>query len=128
MRIVGGRSRSYVVLADGRLVSITVVDIPRALASVEQFQFVQEVPGEVTLNIVRKPGYCESDERVVHENLREKFGDGLQARIVYVDEIRRTARGKRPLLVQRLDLSRYDGVSAPSAMTLEDGTGVEDRR
>lgn len=109
MRLVGGRSRSYVVLEDGRLVSITVVDIPKASDAVEQFQFVQDTPGEVTLTIVRKPSYSEADERVVRANLREKFGDGLKAHVVYAEAIERTARGKRPLLVQRLDLSLYDG-------------------
>jgi phenylacetate-CoA ligase len=114
MRIVGGRSRSYAVLADGRMVSITVVDIPKASAAVEQFQFVQDEPGVVTLKIVRKPGYGDADERVVRDNLREKFGDALRADIVYVDAIERTARGKLPLLVQHLDLSRYDEVPDPS--------------
>ncbi|HTV02907.1 MAG TPA: hypothetical protein VMF13_20335 [Luteitalea sp.] len=110
MRIVGGRSRSYVVLNDGRLVSITVVDIPKASAAVEQFQFEQDTPGQVTLRIVRKAGYSDRDERVVLDNLREKFGDALGARIEYVESIARTARGKLPLLVQRLDLAAYDGV------------------
>ncbi len=108
MRLVGGRSRSYVVLKDGRLVSITVVDIPKAAATVEQFQFVQERPGEVTLYIVRGPGYSDADEATVRRNLLEKFGDALTAHIVYTDAIERTARGKRPLLVQRLDLSQYE--------------------
>ena len=115
MRIVGGRSRSYAVLADGRLVSITVVDIPKASAAVEQFQFVQTAPGVVTLKIVRNPGYSDADERAVLQNLREKFGDALRADIAYVEAIERTARGKRPLLVQHLDLSLYDDVSSAQA-------------
>ncbi len=120
MRIVGGRSRSYAVLADGRLVSITVVDIPKASAAVEQFQFVQDAPGVVTLKIVRNPGYSDADERAVLQNLREKFGDGLRAEIAYVDAIERTARGKRPLLVQHLDLSVYDDITAPATAPVAD--------
>lgn len=112
IRLVGGRSRSYAVLATGHLVPVTLVDIPKAFGAVEQFQFVQDQPGAIALHIVRKPGYSDADTAIVHANLREKFGDALKVDVVFVDEIRPTARGKVPLLVQRLDLSAYEAAPA----------------
>jgi phenylacetate-CoA ligase len=109
MRLVGGRSRNFAVLGDGHLVSVTIVDIPKASSRVEQFQFVQDRPGVMRLNVVPKEGFGPDDVEAIRRNLDEKFGRDLSVEVSVVTSLPRTARGKLPLLDQRLDLSRYGG-------------------
>jgi phenylacetate-CoA ligase len=103
LQVTGGRDRNFLVTKGGGLISITIVDIPNATEHVEQFQFVQEKPGAVTLKILRKKSFTEHDLRLVHRDLEQKFGDMVDVTIEFVDSLERTARGKFSLLVQKLD-------------------------
>jgi phenylacetate-CoA ligase len=102
MRLIGGRDRSFAVTAEGGLISVTIVDIPKATKNIEQFQFVQKQKGELTLRIVKKPNFSNNDIKLIYENLQSKFGDMFKIDIEFVMNIPRTARGKFPLLMQHL--------------------------
>jgi phenylacetate-CoA ligase len=106
MRVTGGRDRNFLVTKNGGLISITIVDIPNATEHIEQFQFVQEQPGAVTLRLLRKKSFTDHDLHLVHRDLQQKFGDMVDVTIEYVDSLERTARGKFSLLVQKLDCDK----------------------
>lgn len=112
IRLIGGRSRNFAVLGDGHLVSLPVVDIPKASSRVEQFQFLQERPGALVLNVVPREGFGPGDVEAIRANVAEKFGAGLDLEVRVVEEIARSGRNKTPLLVQRLDLSKYGAEEA----------------
>jgi len=103
MKIVGGRDRNFAVTKTGGLISVTIIDVPKS-GNIEQFQFVQEEKGVMTLRIVKKEIFSEDDLKLINKNLFEKFGDMMAVRIEFVDKISLTARGKLPLLIQRLNI------------------------
>lgn len=104
LRLSGGRDRNFLVTRSGGLVSVTIVDIPKATAHIEQFQFVQSAPGAVTLKIIKSLAFSDRDLALIHRDLREKFGQELEVTIEFTDRVEHTPRGKLPLLVQKLDL------------------------
>jgi len=104
LKLGGGRDRNFLVTRDGGLISVTIVDIPHATEHIEQFQFVQQVPGAVTLKIIKTSQFGDKDLAQVHQDLEEKFGRAVDVTLEFTDHIERTARGKLPLLVQKLNL------------------------
>ena len=68
-------------------------------------------PGEVTLKIVAPRPPSAEQKRQIAAAFREKTQGGCEARVLRVDTIERTERGKGRMLVQHLDLSRYFGAS-----------------
>lgn len=106
MRLSGGRDRNFVVTKSESLISVTIVDIPNATKNIEQFQFVQDEVGTVTLKILRKDSFSEEDLDLIKKDLKEKFGDMIKVRIKFVERMDRTSRGKLPLLVQKLKFDK----------------------
>jgi phenylacetate-CoA ligase len=102
----GGRDRNFLAAKNGGLISITIVDIPHATENVEQFQFLQEEAGAVTLKIIKKAAFSDHDLDLVRCDLQEKFGNLVDVKIEFVESIERTARGKLPLLIQKLNLDQ----------------------
>jgi phenylacetate-CoA ligase len=106
LKIVGGRDRNFLVTKNGGMISITIVDIPNATEHIEQFQFVQEKAGSATLKILATASFSDHDLYLVHKDLKQKFGDMMDVTIEFVDKFDRTARGKFPLLIQKLDYDK----------------------
>ncbi len=106
MTITGGRDRNFVVTKSGGMISITIVDIPNATENVEQFQFIQEKAGVVTLKILKKDSFSDEDLQLVQKDIKQKFGDMVDVKIEFVTSIDRTARGKLPLLIQKLNFDK----------------------
>jgi phenylacetate-CoA ligase len=69
---------------------------------VAQFQFYQDKPGELTLNIVRGDGFGQEDTKRIRNELLGKLGESMILDIKFVDAIPRTSRGKFRFVVQKL--------------------------
>jgi phenylacetate-CoA ligase len=110
---IEGRMQEFVVCRDHRLISIATIGAAHfpQLADSEAIQYEQRAPGEVTLKIVATQAPTAEQQRQIAAAFREKTQGGCDARVVRVDTIERTERGKRRMLVQHLDLSRYFGAS-----------------
>lgn len=110
---IEGRLQEFLVCRDERLVSITTLGAAHLaeLAGVDALQYEQEQPGTVTLKVVM-PGApsAEMRERIAAA-IREKTQGGCEARVVRVERIESTARGKLRMLIQHLDISRYFGAA-----------------
>lgn len=111
---IEGRLQEFLVCRDERLISITTLGAAHfsELAGIEAIQYEQEQPGAVTLKVVM-PGApsAEMRERIAAA-IREKTQGGCEARVVQVERIECTARGKLRMLIQHLDISRYFGAAA----------------
>jgi phenylacetate-CoA ligase len=70
--------------------------------SVKQLQYYQDEPGKVSLRIVAKPTDGAPDVDPLVAELRRYLGDEFELRVEFVEEIPRTARGKQPIVVQKL--------------------------
>ena len=70
--------------------------------NVENYQFVQNIPGECFIRIVKNDAYTLEDERNILYELRRKFQNSLEVKVEYVKEIERTVRGKQRFIVQNI--------------------------
>jgi len=110
---IEGRLQEFLVCKDHRLVSITTMGTAHfpELSEIEAMQYEQDQPGEVTLKIVAARAPSVEMKRRMAAAVREKTQGGCEARVVRVERIERTARGKFQMLIQRLDTSRYFGAT-----------------
>ena len=110
---IEGRMQEFVVCRDHRLVSIATIGAAHfpQLAQSDAIQYEQRRPGEVTLKIVAAQAPSPDEQRQIAAAFREKTQGGCEAKVVRVDRIERTERGKRHMLVQHLDLTQYFGAT-----------------
>ena len=110
---IEGRMQEFVVCRDHRLVSIATIGAAHfpQLAQSDAIQYEQRRPGEVTLKVVAPQAPSAEDQRQIAAAFREKTQGGCDARVVRVNRIERTERGKRRMLVQHIDLSGYFGAT-----------------
>jgi phenylacetate-CoA ligase len=108
-----GRLQEFLVCKDHRLISITTLGAAHfpELSEVEAIQYEQERPGEVTLKIVTAATPPVGMQRRIAAAIRDKTQGGCEARIVRVERIERTTRGKFQMLIQHLDISGYFGAA-----------------
>jgi len=100
---VEGRVQDFIVTGKGDLLSGITMNIDtKAFDNVKQFQFYQEKPGEVVLNIVRKRTFSERDAEHLYREVSRSCGDDVIIVLRYVDDIPLTARGKYRYFVQNL--------------------------
>ncbi len=68
----------------------------------ERFQFVQNEPGVVDLNIIPKQDLNQNIMKRIQKSLDSKFMGNMTVEIHVVDEIQLSARGKYALLIQNI--------------------------
>ena len=69
---------------------------------IRQFQFYQDKPGEVVVNIVRAQNYQGDEEINILEALHKGVAGDIEFHVEYKDEIPKTSSGKHRLLIQKL--------------------------
>jgi phenylacetate-CoA ligase len=100
--IEGHRTQEYLIASDGSEISWTSLNMhDNTFDRVQQFQFVQEVPGRATLRVVLAPGFNDSDRQRIHGNLGRKFDGRLTFEIEPVESIPLSPRGKSIYVDQR---------------------------
>lgn len=111
---IEGRLQEFLVCKDHRLISITTMGVAHfpELAEVEAIQYEQDRPGEVTLKLVTAAEPSVEKKKRIVAAIREKTQGGCEARVVRVERIERTRRGKFRMLIQHLDISNYFGAAA----------------
>jgi phenylacetate-CoA ligase len=108
VKSIEGRRQEMIVGKGGNLISMTAINMhSNVFDNVHQFQFYQDLPGEITLRIVRKGSYSDVDEKNILQALREKLKDHFKIQLRYVDQITLSARGKVGFLDQRIPLQSF---------------------
>lgn len=107
---VEGRLHEFLVGRNNRMIALSAINVysDDFRVVVEQFQFHQKKPGEVILNIVKKPSYKPNDTEKILKELERKLGDDIQISIRFVDSIPRTKQGKYRFLTQELPIEAND--------------------
>jgi len=107
-----GRIRELIVSKTGQLVPLTVLFSGHAAvwAKMRELKFFQEREGKLIVKIAKAPSFSETEIareflEEVHKRLDE---EQFNIRIVFVDYVRRTGRGKLGLLEQRLPIEFDD--------------------
>ncbi len=75
----------------------------KMVEGVEQFQIIQRRLGQITVNIVRLPGYAPAvEEPKIDRIFRQHLGAGAEIDIRYVDAIPRTPAGKARFIINEV--------------------------
>lgn len=106
-----GRLQEFVVCNDCRLVSVATLGAAhfREIANVDAIQYEQSEPGKITLRVETDQPLSAVALQSVEQAVFDKTQGGCMVRVEEVSFIERTARGKRSLLKQKLDLSGFLG-------------------
>jgi phenylacetate-CoA ligase len=97
-----GRLADFLLGRAGRIVPLSALNFHGdEFRSVFAHQFEQTVAGQVTLRLVRLPGFTLANAARINEIVADKLGVDFAMTLDYVDAIPRTPRGKQPLIVQR---------------------------
>lgn len=92
-----GRVDDVVVGTDGRRVG-RLSTVPKGLGEIQAMQFVQTVPGAVSVRVVADDPIGERLRDEIERRLRDRLGAELAVDVRRVPELERTARGKVPLV------------------------------
>lgn len=102
---VEGRSNEYIFTSNGRQISIRGLIFGKfleAFKKIERIQLYQEKEGEVTIRVVKTPGYSVKDEKEIKEKIYKLVPFGLDISFEYLDHLPPTVRGKHPFLIQKI--------------------------
>ena len=72
------------------------------LTNIQEAQVRQTRAGEAEFRIVKGRGYGAADEAALAYEIKKRFGDLCDIRVIYVDEVPRTASGKLRLVVSEI--------------------------
>lgn len=97
-----GRVEDMISTPDGRCVSGAglSVAIKRSLG-IRRSQIIQESRDEMTVKVVRAAGYCEVDERLLLEGLRDRVGPAIRIKLEFVDDLELTKHGKLKFVIAK---------------------------
>jgi phenylacetate-CoA ligase len=98
---IEGREDDYVVTPEGARIMRFDYVFKDAL-NVKEVQIVQEQLGEVTVRLVRRPGYSTKDEVEISREIQRWISPRLIVRFEYVQEIEREHNGKFRAVLSRL--------------------------
>lgn len=103
---INGREQDFIRLRNGSMVGAAALSLIFADASyVVEAQFIQKVPGQVEIRVVRGAGFGSEDEAVMKKQLTRRFGEFCDYQITYVDKLPRTTSGKLRLVISETPAS-----------------------
>lgn len=101
--IRGHRTQEVLVAVDGSEISWTAMNMhDDTFIRVQQFQFMQKVPGQAILRVVPGEGFCDKDITRIRHNLGRKLDGRLTFAVEIVEAIALTAGGKAIYVDQRI--------------------------
>ena len=103
MDAVATKNESIITLADGRLLSPSVLTHPfKPMRNIIESQIVQEALDFLVVKIVKTPNYTKDDEKRLVAAFNERLGTAVTIKVEYVDSIPRTKRGKLKWVVSNI--------------------------
>jgi phenylacetate-CoA ligase len=111
---IEGRLQEFVVTHDERLISVCTLGAAHFedLNEVEEMQYVQHTPGKVTIRVTSQHILSSAMKEKFARAVEDKTQGGCSVEIVQVDDIPRSSIGKRQMIEQNLDLTRYFSASS----------------
>jgi len=107
LRRIEGRLQEIVVTKDKGLITLTALIFAQhfeAFSRIKKMQLFQDKVGKITAKIVKASNYSDADENEILFKIKKASGDKLDMKIVYVDFIPSTKRGKHKFLIQKLPI------------------------
>jgi phenylacetate-CoA ligase len=96
MDLSGGRVTDFLRATSGSKVSGIVIAtyVITSIPGIRQIQFVQDLPGAVTINLVKGPGWSPTTQDELCARTRKYLGDDMHLRVEYREEIPLEKSGK----------------------------------
>lgn len=107
---IEGRASDYLVAPDGARI-IAMNHLPREVEHISQMQIVQESLTSVVIRVVPERGFGSADSATIEANARQKLPDKMVVRIEVAQALERTAAGKTPFIIRRLDSNIENSMS-----------------
>jgi phenylacetate-CoA ligase len=99
------KSEDILVVRDGTMISPSALTHPfKPLKSIAKSQIVQESLDCLTIKVVRRPEYNESDTQALLSGLRDRVGPDMKIEIKFVEDIPLTRRGKFRWVISKVPL------------------------
>lgn len=99
---IEGRASDYLLAPDGaRLIAMN--HLPREVEHISQMQILQESLTSVVIRVIPEQGFGSNDLAMIEANARQKLPGKMAVRIEVTHELERTAAGKTPFIIRRLE-------------------------
>lgn len=100
---ITSRAEDYIITPEGKYISPIVLQHPfKPMHSVVESQIIQEDMWNLTIKIVRSPGYSEEDNEYLQRELHKRIGDNIKINIEFVESIPRTEAGKLKWVISKV--------------------------
>lgn len=99
---IDGRQEDYVILGNGSRLG-RMDHVFKDMVNVREAQIYQELPGEMTVRVVRGDGYSDEDEDSLLREARKRVGDRMSIDVKYVDHLKRSPTGKLRFVVSDIE-------------------------
>lgn len=112
-----GRILEFIVSKTGQIFTLLLGHAP-VWGRIRELQFLQEREGELIVKIAKAPAFSETEiaQQVLEELYKRLDEEQFNIRIIFVDRVPRTKRGKLRFLEQRLPIELEDLGRAGSEM------------
>ena len=102
-RIYGRWRQEMLITSKGNKISMTALNMHSEIfKNVVNYQFYQDKIGSCELRIVKGYNYTISDEENIYHELKKKLSEFLDLKIIYVNKIEKTSRGKYRYIISKL--------------------------
>lgn len=98
---IDGRLEDYVVLNNGARIG-RMDHVFKDMVNVREAQIRQRVPGEITIRVVRGPGYARADDDAIVREVRKRVGEDTGVELEYADRLERSPTGKLRFVVSEI--------------------------
>jgi phenylacetate-CoA ligase len=103
VNVVGRRNIQFLVLNDNKKILFTSIDLQKDIfKNVYQWQFVQDIPGQVKVRVISNDRFTEKDSEMIYRDLESQCSEKIVFHIEVVDELFRTNAGKVKVLMQNI--------------------------
>lgn len=102
-----GRSSDYVVNKKEALVPCIMVNRNESMENVLNFQYYQDKPGCLEFHVIVSPQWNARNKQMLTEDLINSFDHLMDCKVVVVDSIPKTKRGKQKRLIQKVNIETY---------------------
>ena len=105
---ISGRVEDIIVTPDGRHVG-RLDHLFKDMLNVREAQIIQERVDDLTIKIVKRPNFSESDMKLLEKEARLRLGSAIKLRYEFVDTLSRDPSGKLRFVVSKVPINIRHG-------------------